>query len=177
MHLKNKLKSVKTRKSIEVSKKQPKNKRNIIKVQNKSLVSEEFNHLNELEELVNTQPLPQLVQIDEKEDLIEKFYKMIAKYKSLKSKSIFNSHHWTLYIVWKRNLNRGLRNIGKLWKRKKFYEKFIRGWIAGKVSAARFNYQVCCANRIKRFWKYVYKVRKYLKAARAIARNLNGIAR
>ena len=59
----------------------------------------------------------------------------------------------------------------------KLNEKFIRGWIAGKVSAARFNHQVYCANRIKRFWKNVYRVRKYFHAAQTIARNLNGLAR
>jgi hypothetical protein len=69
-------------------------------------------------------------------------------------------------------MKRGISLISTIWKKRKTFETMIQKWIKNKFILIRFTLQVKSATKIKQYWKQVYKSKKFLSAAKTLARLL-----
>lgn len=173
-----KVKTVKTRKSIDISKKL-KNSVQIKSFQNMTI----FNESTEKIPVFDSETLTMTTKISEplnevsKIFILEKFRTLAQRLKSARKSSVLNNPHWFKYKNWKSILKKGINSIGLKWKAKRSAEILIKSWLRSSVILNKHKIRVISATKIQKYWTQVYKTRQYFLSAQKISRLLNPYAK
>lgn len=170
-----KVKTVKTRKSIDISKKL-KNSVQMKSFQNLTIFSEnpEKVPIFDSETLAMTTKFPEPLIESTKLMIQEKFRALSQK---LKKPSILENPHWTKYKKWKSVLKKGLNSIGHKWKARRSAELLIKSWLRSSILLRQYKTRVAAALKIQKYWTQVHKTRKYFLSAQNLARLLKPYAK
>ena len=102
---------------------------------------------------------------------------LIGKLRFKSKVSLLNNYHWTLYVLWKRNITRGINKIAQ--RRRIIKNAAIKIQKTHKMFEKRKRYmrmKVAC-KKIQYYWKNAWKQRKTFLTIKKLVRYLKAFAK